>query len=425
MSNIFKWTKTKNDTVKPDERLGWGKTISVGVQHVIAMFGATFLVPLLTGFSPATTLFFSAIATALFLLITKNRVPSYLGSSFAFIAPITIAMGQGAVAGQGEGFALFGVFCAGLTLFVIGLIVHKAGVNWLNKLMPPVVNGSIVAIIGLNLAPSAWQNFEVAPLTGFVTLLAIVLISRIPGIVGRLSILFGVAVGYIFAISQGEVNFQAVENASWFGLPEFVTPVVNFGVLAMFLPVVLVLVAENIGHLKSVWTMTGENLDEFSGRAIMADGIGTMLAGLGGGSGTTTYAENIGVMAATRIYSTAAYWVAAATAFLLALCPKFGAAVATVPAGVLGGAATLLYGMIGLLGIRIFIENKVDFGKNINLYTAAITFIVGIANFTFNIGDIVFNGIAIGSIVSIVLYHGLKALSKLGNIDENDEQNDE
>lgn len=412
---MFSYTKIQGGVVKPKERLSWAKTIGLGAQHVIAMFGATFLVPLLTGFNPATTLFFSAIATMIFLIINQNRVPSYLGSSFAFIAPITAAYSVGDKRHGSIGDALFGIICVGFTMLIIGIVVHFLGPKWINVLMPPVVNGTIVAIIGLNLAPSAWANFNLAPTTAFITLIAIITIQQIPGIIGRLAILLGVIIGYIFAIAQNQVDFSAINNAAWVGLPEFSTPNVNFSVLGMFIPVVLVLIAENVGHLKSVAAMTGENIDKNIGKSIMADGIGTILAGFGGGSGTTTYAENIGVMAATKVYSTLCYWVASIVALVLCLCPKFGAAIATVPAGVLGGAATLLYGMIGLLGVRIFIENKVDLSKNHNLVTAAIPFIIGIANYTFSIGIVQFNGIATGSVASIVIYHLLKITSKKEN----------
>jgi uracil-xanthine permease len=401
---MFKWEKVSNSeqVVAAHQRLDWGKTIGIGAQHVVAMFGATFLVPLLTGFSPATTLFFSSLATALFLLINRNRVPSYLGSSFAFIAPILAA-----VASTGNmGVATFGVLCTGVLLLAVGVIVHFAGAKWIDTIMPPVVTGAIVALIGFNLAPAAWQNFDKAPVTALVTLLSTLLIAAIfKGIIGRLSILLGVAVGYVYALFVGEVDYSALKDAPWVGLPHFIAPEVDFSVLAMFLPVVLVLIAENIGHVKSVAQMTGENLDGFAGRALMADGIGTILAGFGGGSGTTTYAENIGVMASTKVYSTAAYWVASATALLLSLCPKFGAAVATVPAGVLGGATTLLYGMIGMLGVRIWVENKVDFSKQANVFVAAIAMIIGIADFTFSVSGVSFNGIAIGSLVCVVVYH--------------------
>jgi uracil-xanthine permease len=403
--------------IAPDERLNWLYTTGIGLQHVVAMFGATFLVPIITGFPPSTTLFFSAISTMLFLLITKNKVPSYLGSSFAFLAPIGAAM----LLPQGMGVALFGILCTGVLLALIGLIAMKAGVGWINKLMPPVVTGAIVALIGFNLAPTAIGNFLGSPVTALVTFSSIVLFQALgKGIFGRLSILFGVIIGYVCAVFQGEVDFAAIGEAAWIGLPQFTLPVPNFSILLMFLPVVLVLVAENIGHVKSVAAMTGKNLDKSIGRALFSDGVGTMLAGIGGGSGTTTYAENIGVMAATRVYSTAAYWVAGIAALLLSLVPKFGAAVATVPAGVLGGVCILLYGMIGMLGVRIWVENRVDFAKPINMITAAVPLAIGIGNLEYSFGDVLIGGIAWGSVAAIVLYHLIKALHKLRGIEVND-----
>ena len=391
--------------VAPDERLSWGRTVSIGAQHVVAMFGATFLVPLITGFPPATTLFFSGLGTVLFLLITAGRVPSYLGSSFAFIAPIGAATNQ-----YGPGGALGGVVMAGLALFLIGLIVQWAGTGWLQRLMPPLVTGSIVALIGFNLAPSAKDNFMAAPVTALVTLGSIVLVSVLfRGLLGRLSILVGVVVGYLTAVVRGEIDFSTIrttwESEGLFGLPQFHAPEFHLAVVGLFVPVVLVLVAENIGHVKSVALMTGRNLDRYAGRAIIADGLASTVAGSGGGSGTTTYAENIGVMAATKVYSTAAYWVAAVVALLLSVMPVFGAAVATVPAGVLGGAATVLYGMIGMLGIRIWVQNRVDFSNQVNLTTAAVALIVGIADYTWDLGGLQFAGIALGTGATLVVYH--------------------
>src|SRR5919112_2081117 len=358
--------------VAPDERLAWPLTIGVGMQHVVAMFGATFLVPIITGMPPATTLFFSGIGTLLFLVITKGRVPSYLGSSFAFIAPITASQQQFGVPG-----ALGGVVLAGAALALVGAIVQKFGAGWINRLMPPIVTGAIVALIGLNLAPAAKQNFDAAPVTAVVTLATIILVSvMFRGILGRLSILVGVVVGYLVAMLRGEVSYGKMDAAAWVGLPQFQAPEFHVGVLGLFVPVVLVLVAENIGHVKSVAAMTGQNLDGVSGRALMADGAATALAGLGGGSGTTTYAENIGVMAATKVYSTAAYVIAGVTAILLGLVPKFGALIVTIPAGVLGGATTVLYGMIAVLGARIWIESRVDFRDPVNLVTGAVAIVV-------------------------------------------------
>jgi len=396
------------DVVAPDERLSWPRTLGIGMQHVVAMFGATFIVPVLTGFPPATTLFFSAIGTALFLLVTRNRLPSYLGSSFAFIAPITAA-----TASHGESVAVGGILVTGLVLALVGAVVHFAGARWIDVVMPPVVTGTIVALIGLNLAPAAWNNVKLAPVTAVITLAAIILATVLfKGLLGRLSILVGVIIGYVVAVLRGEVDFTAVEQAGWVGFPHFVTPSFEPAVLGLFVPVVLVLVAENVGHVKSVAAMTGRNLDDLTGRALFSDGLATTLAGVGGGSGTTTYAENIGVMAATRVYSTAAYWVAAATALLLSLSPKFGALVATIPAGVLGGATTMLYGMIGILGARIWVQGKVDFGNPVNLTTAAVPLIVGIANFTWVVGDLSFEGIALGTASALVIFHGMRAVAR-------------
>lgn len=396
------------EVVGPDERLTWPRTVGIGLQHIIAMFGATVTVPLITGFPVQTTLFFSAIGTIGFLLITGNKLPSYLGSSFAFLTPVAAATASG-----GRELAIGGILATGLMLVLVGVIAHVSGTRWIEVLMPPVVTGAIVAIIGFNLAGAAWGSFQTAPWTATVTLLAIVLITVLfHGIVGRLSILLGVLVGYVVAIILGDIDFTALKAAAWVGFPEFTAPKLSVSVLGLFLPVVFVLVAENIGHVKSVAAITGKDFDKVTGRALLADGVATTLAGLGGGSGTTTYAENIGVMAATRVYSTAAYWVAGAGAFVLALSPKFGAAVQTIPGGVLGGATTVLFGMIGLLGARIWIQNKVDFSHPHNLMPAAVGLIVGIANFTWVRGDLRFEGIALGTIAVIGLYHLMKATGR-------------
>lgn len=425
MNSLFTWqrhgdgkTLRPGEVVEPDERLTWIRTAGIGAQHVIAMFGATFLVPILTGFDPSTTLMFTALSTALFLLINANKLPSYLGSSFGLIAPVMAVT----AAHKGIAVASFGIMCTGILLALIGVLVHFAGAKWIDIIMPPVVNGAIVAIIGFNLGPAVWGNFQKAPDTALVTLVAVMLIAVIfRGLLGRLNILLGVLVGYAYACFQGQVDFSKIENASWIGFPKFHTPQVDFSVLLMFLPVVLVLIAENVGHVKSVAQMTGRNYDDKIGTALFADGLGTAIAGCFGGCGTTTYGENIGVMAATKVYSTAAYWCAAAFAFILSLCPKFGAVVNSIPAGVLGGVTTLLYGMIGMIGVRIWVENKVNFDKPVNIMIAAIVMIIGIANFQFAISGIQFNGIAIGTVVVLVVYHVMKAIGKLtGTIAKDD-----
>lgn len=396
------------EVVKPDERLAWPLTIGVGVQHIAAMFGATFLVPIITGFPPSTTLFFSGVGTLIFLALTKNMVPSYLGSSFAFLAPIAAAQASGGMA-----VALGGVLVTGVILALVGLLINAIGIGWVNWLLPPIVTGSIVMIIGLNLAGAANNNFKAAPVTAIITLAAVAIIGAVSkGFLGRISIFGGIIVGYAFAATQGDINFDGVRAAKWFALPTFTSPSFDTNAILLFLPVVLVLIAENVGHVKAVAAMTGKDLDGQMGNALFADGVATTLAGAGGGSGTTTYAENIGVMAATRIYSTAAYWVAGLGAILLSLCPKFGAVLSATPAGVLGGVGVALYGMIGVLGAKIWIENKVNFGDSTNLLIAATTLIIGIADMTWKSGDYSFGGIVNGTLVAVVGYQLLRALNK-------------
>ena len=397
------------EVVSTDERLTWPRTIGVGLQHIAAMFGATFLVPLITGFPPTTTLFFSGVGTLLFLAITGNRVPSYLGSSFAFLAPIAAAMGPD----KNFGVALGGVVATGVLLALVGLIVKNVGANWINWLLPPVVTGSIVLVIGLNLAGVAKGNFAKGPTVALVTIFSIALISVISrGFLSRISIFAGLAVGYIYALVSGDVDTKPISDAAWFSTPTFTGPTFKMSAIILFLPVVLVLIAENVGHVKAVAAMTGKNLDDQMGDALMADGLATTLAGVGGGSGTTTYAENIGVMAATRIYSTAAYWIAGLGAIVLSLSPKFGAVLSATPVGALGGVGIALFGMIGVLGAKIWIEARVNFSDSTNLLIAATSLIIGISDMSWTKGDYTFNGIINATLVAVIGYRVLRAIAK-------------
>jgi uracil-xanthine permease len=405
---------TASDVILPEERVGWHRTIGLGMQHVVAMFGATFLVPIITGFPPSTTLLFSGIGTMLFLLVTKNRLPSYLGSSFAFLAPIGAATEIG-----GPGFALSGVILVGVLLAVVGAVVHFAGSRWIAALMPPVVSGTIVALIGFNLAPAARDNFIADPLLATITLLAVILTSVLfRGLIGRLAILVGVVVGYVAAALMGRVDWQKVLDAPLLGVPQFTAPELDPALLPailMFVPVVLPLIAENLGHVKGVGQLLDRDLDPLAGRALFADGLATTLSGIFGGSPTTTYGENIGVMSATRVFSTAAYWVAAITAVLLGLSPKVGEIIFATPAGVLGGVTTALYGLIGIIGVRIWVENGVDFSIPRNQFAAGVGLIVAIADFTLSAGQISFGGIVLGTVATLVIYHLMAALERLGS----------
>lgn len=409
-------TVAPGEVVAPDERLSWPLTIAVGVQHVVAMFGATFLVPVLTKFPVSTTLLFSGVGTLLFLVVTRNKLPSYLGSSFAFIAPVTAA-----TASAGMGSALAGIVAVGVLLAVVGLVVQFAGLGWIDRLMPPVVAGAIVALIGFNLAPAAWQSFQVDPLVATITLVCVIVFSVVfRGFLGRISIFLGVLVGYVVAViiaaARGTLDFTAVEQAAWFGIPEF--HVADFAspgtwsAIAMFLPVVLVLIAENVGHVRGVATMTDASVNRHTGRALIADGAATTLAGMFGGSGTTTYGENIGVMAATRVYSTAAYWVAGSVAILLSLSPKVGAVFNSIPAGVIGGVTTALYGLIGIIGIKIWVDNRVDFSRPVNQYTGAVALVIAIAGFSLQWGEFQLSGIVLGAAAALLIYHLGNAIAR-------------
>ena len=388
------------EVVKIDERLSWPRTIGFGLQHIAAMFGATFLVPIITDFSPTTTLFFSGVGTLLFILITQNKLPSYLGSSFAFLAPVAAAKTEGGIPA-----ALGGIVVAGVLLALVGFAAKRAGTKWIENFMPPVVTGTIVMVIGLNLAGAAKNDFVVDPVLGIITLLAVGFIGAFfKGFIGRISIFGGLIVGYLVAALMGDVDFSGVESAAWVGLPEFTTPTFSSSAILLFLPVVLVLIAENIGHVKAVAAMTGKNLDNQVGNALIADGAATTLAGLGGGSGTTTYAENIGVMAASRVYSTLAYIIAGIGAILLALSPKFGAVLAATPAGVKGGVTVALFGMIGVLGARIWIDAEVNFSDQTNLYVVASALIIGISDLSWTSGQFAFSGIINATLMAVVGY---------------------
>jgi uracil-xanthine permease len=405
------WTlrqANQGQVVAPDERLAWPAMFGLGGQHVLAMFGSTAIVPVLIDFPVSTTLLFSGIGTLLFILITGNRVPSYTGSSFAFIAPVLAAKADG-----GMPAALGGIFCAGVALALIGLIIDRVGYRVIEFLLPPVVTGAIVALIGLNLAPVAKDQFSQQAGIALFTLAAILLATvALRGLPAKLSVFLGVAAGYVFAAILGKVDWSGVHSADWVGFPEFTTPSFDSHAILLIVPaVVLVLIAENAAHVKAVAAMTERDLDPLIGRSIMADGAATTLAGAFGGVGTTTYAENIGVMGLTRVYSTLAYIIAGLIAIALALLPKFGAVISAIPVGVLGGAVTVLFGLIAVLGARIWIEANVDFRDPVNLTTAAVALVVGAGNYTLHWGDYEFAGIALGTLAAVLVYQILRPLS--------------
>jgi uracil-xanthine permease len=435
--SMFKWDvldPQPGEAVGPRQRLPWGKTVGVGAQHVVAMFGATFVFPIVMGLDPNLAIMFSGVCTILFLLVTKNMVPSYLGTSASFVAGVAAIRAQGGDSADVTG----AILVSGLVLLAVGVLVHFAGSRLIHAILPPAVTGAVVMLIGFNLAPVVasiyWpQDQWVALLTATFMVVAAVLM---PGFWSRIAVFLALIFGYLLSwifdgifgsihsitgSSQGEeidhdrVSWAGVKAADWIGfpsgnLPDGVDvvhgPSLSLTFILLVLPGVIALIAENTGHVKAVAEMTGEDLDPYMGRALGADGAATALASLFGGSPTTTYAENIGVMGATRVYSTAAYYVAAVVAILLGLCPKFGAIVSATPGGVLGGITVVLYGMIGLVGAKIWVENRVDFGNPVNMVGLAAGIIAGIGGVTLQItDDFELGGIALGTIMVIVYFH--------------------
>lgn len=441
MSLIPRWREvaaTPGAVVGPDERLPWPQTAALGVQHVIAMFGATVLAPILMGFDPNVAILMSGVGTLIFFFVVGGQVPSYLGSSFAFIGVVIAATGY---AGSGPntnlGVALGGIVACGAVYTLIGLLVaatsrrtrHSSfdggldveevesgvAVHWIERLMPPVVTGAVVAVIGLNLAgipiknmaPTAFDTWMQA--VTFVSVGVVAVYTR--GMVQRLLILVGLIVASVVyalltnGLGLGKpIDVSGIANAPWFGLPKFAAPVFDAKAMLLIAPVAVILVAENLGHLKAVAAMTGRPMDPYIGRAFVGDGIATMVSGASGGTGVTTYAENIGVMAATKIYSTAMFVVAALIAIVLGFSPKFGALIQAIPLAVMGGVSIVVFGLIAVAGAKIWVDNRVDFSDNTNLIVAAVTLVLGTGDFTLKFGDFALGGIGTATFGAIGLH---------------------
>jgi uracil-xanthine permease len=448
MSTMFTWrevTPAPGEPVAPDERLPWGKTIGLGAQHVVAMFGATFVFPLVMGLDPNLAILFSGICTILFLLVTTNRVPSYLGTSASFVASVAAIRTHS----NGDSAHVTGaILVAGLVLGAVGVLVHYAGSGIIHKVLPPAVTGAVVMLIGFNLAPVVagiyWpQDQWIALATATFMVCAAVMM---PGFWSRIAVFLALIFGYVVSwlsdvlfgtihsitgssngqeIDHHRVVWGGVKAADWIGFPHGKLtdgvsvvhgPKFSLTFILLVLPGVIALIAENTGHVKAVAEMTKTDLDPYMGRALAADGFATALSSAFGGSPTTTYAENIGVMGATKVYSTAAYYVAAIVAILLGLCPKFGALVSATPGGVLGGITVILYGMIGLVGAKIWVENGVDFGNPVNMVGLAAGLIAGIGGVSLTFGsNFELSGIALGTILVIVYFHLVNGRGSAGS----------
>ena len=419
---MLDWTEksgavlAQGGVIGPDERLPWPQTALMGVQHVIAMFGATVLAPLLMGFDPNIAILMSGIGTLIFFVATGGKVPSYLGSSFAFIGVVIAATGYaGKGANANIGLALGGIIACGAAYTVIGAIVQAVGTRWIERVMPPVVTGAVVAVIGLNLAGIPIKNMAASNFDSWmqvVTFVSVALVAVMTrGMLQRLLILIGLIVSsLIYALLTNglglgkPIDLSGIGKAAWFGLPGFTAPVFDANAMLLIVPVVIILVAENLGHIKAVTAMTGKNLDAYMGRAFIGDGIATMVSSSAGGTGMTTYAENIGVMAATKIYSTAVFVVAALIAVLLGFSPKFGALIQAIPLPVMGGVSIVVFGLIAVAGAKIWVDNRVDFSDNKNLLVAAITLVLGTGDFTLKFGQFALGGIGTATFGAILLY---------------------
>ncbi len=429
MSSMFHWREVQpapGTVVAPDERLPWPQTTAMGAQHVIAMFGATVLAPILMGFDPNVAILMSGVGTLIFFVMVGGRVPSYLGSSFAFIGVVIAATGY---AGPGPnanlGVALGGIVACGALYTLIGFLVMATGTGWIERLMPPVVTGAVVAVIGLNLAGIPIKNMAPTAFDAwmqgvtFVCVAGVAVFTR--GMTQRLLILVGLIVaGLVYALLTNgfglgkPIDVSGIANAAWLGAPGFAAPVFSGNAMLLIAPVAIILVAENLGHIKAVSAMTGRNLDPLIGRAFVGDGVATMVSGASGGTGVTTYAENIGVMAATKIYSTATFVVAAGIAILLGFSPKFGALIQAIPLAVMGGVSIVVFGLIAVAGAKIWVDNKVDFSDNRNLVVAAITLVLGTGDYTLKFGGFTLGGIGTATFGAILLWALLGRGGKAG-----------
>ena len=416
MGYFPQWKLKESGIIAPDERLPTGQTLAMGVQHVVAMFGSTVLAPLLMGFDPNMAVLMSGVGTLIFFAVVGGRVPSYLGSSFAFIGVVIAATGY--VAGSGAnaniGVALGGIIICGLVYALVGLIVMLTGVKWIERLMPPVVTGAVVAVIGLNLAPTACRSVGPTDFDAWMAIVTVLCVGGVAvytrGFIQKLLILVGLLISYViyavlangFGIGK-PIDFSIIAKADWFGIPALQTPVFEINAIMLIVPVVIILVGENLGHVKAVTAMTGRNLDPYMGRAFLGDGIATMFSGFCGGTGVTTYGENIGVMAATRVYSTLLFPVAAVFAIILGFSPKFGAVIQTIPQPILGGTSIVVFGLIAVAGARVWVVNHVDFGNSRNLIVAAVTLVLGGGDFTLNLGFFSLGGIGTATFGAILL----------------------
>ncbi len=398
------------------------KMLILGVQHLFAMFGATILVPRLTGLDPGVALFTSAVGTLLFQLITGGKVPAYLGSSFAFIAPITAASTAFGVQG-----AMLGCIIAGLVYIAMATLIKVIGVNFINRFLPPVVVGPVIIVIGLGLAPVAKDMASANLKIAFFTLAVTIGISIFAkGIFKIIPILIGIVSGYIVSMIFGLVDFTQIQNATWLAAPNFTFLNVskigaNLGAIALIAPIAIVTMVEHLGDVLALGKTTGKNFIKDPGlhRTLLGDGIATALAGIFGGPPNTTYGENIGVLAITKVYNPIVVQIAAIIVLILSFIPKVGAFIQTIPTAVMGGIVILLFGMIASIGMRTLIENSIDLSATRNLVIVSTILVFGISGLAIPIKEgLEFGGMGLAAIVGILLNLILPQSKQTTNIKE-------
>lgn len=412
--------------IQVDERLPLLQTIPLSLQHLFAMFGATVLVPFLFKVNPATSLLMNGIGTIIYLFFCKGKIPAYLGSSFAFISPVFVVLPQYGYAAAQGGFIVFGLF-----FILMSLIVRVAGTKWIDVMFPPAAMGAIVAIIGLELAPAATnmagltgdlvqqlgipyaKAIAVSLFTLCVTILGSVLFR---GFLSIIPVLVGVVAGYIFAFFMGIVDLSVVEKAAWFEIPTLYAPEFNLNAIMIIFPAALVVLAEHIGHLVVTGNIVDRDLIKEPGlhRSLLGDGISNVLSGLAGATPNTTYGENIGVMAITKVYSTWVIGGAATLAIVLSFIGKLAALIRSIPTPVMGGVCMLLFGVIASAGIRILIEQKVDYTKARNMILTSVVLVSGISGAAVHFGSVELKGMALGTVVAIIVSLTFEVFDRLG-----------
>ncbi|WP_430786454.1 uracil permease [Virgibacillus flavescens] len=416
--------------VQVDERLPFLQSLPLSIQHLFAMFGSTVLVPVLFNVNPATILLMNGIGTLIYLFITKGQIPAYLGSSFAFISPVFVVLGQYS-GGTGYSYVLGGFLAVGIVLTLVAIIVKFAGTGWIDVIFPPAAMGAIVAVIGLELVPTAaelagwvapaaadatWSvNPEVALVSLLTLAITIICWVTLRGFLKIIPILIGIVAGYFIALAFGLVDLTSVSNAAWISMPEFYQMKINWSAIFIILPAALVIIPEHIGHLFVTGNIVKKDLTKEPGldRSLAGNGISTIISSFFGATPNTTYGENIGVLAITRVYSTWIIGMAAVVAIILSFCGKLAALISSIPAPVMGGISILLFGIIAASGIRMLVEAKIDYSRSQNLILTTVVLVIGISGATIQIGDVALKGMGLATIVAIILGLFFKILDVL------------